>query len=83
MVSRTSEITELSKLGYFVAGALLPTLAYVGYNLSKKATVANDDDSNEGASSDDELQEQLGKPSSDPRGWGMRDCPYKVRFWGN
>mmetsp|Transcript_18737 Transcript_18737/g.26567 ORF Transcript_18737/g.26567 Transcript_18737/m.26567 type:complete len:191 (-) Transcript_18737:292-864(-) len=78
MMSTTSEITVLNKLGYFVAGALLPTLAYVGYNLSKKATVANDDDSNEGASSDDELQEQLGKPSSDPRGWGMRDCPYKM-----
>lgn len=70
------------KLGYFLAGALLPTLAYIflGFTKSKCSsndtadTVLYDDDS------DDDLHEQLGKPTSqDPREWGLRDSPYKVR----
>ncbi len=69
------------KLGYFLAGALIPALAYIFLGLSKSKSTSNNrtDTVLYDYDSDDDLQEQLGKPSKDPREWGMRDSPYKVR----
>jgi hypothetical protein len=70
------------KLSYFLAGALLPALAYILLGLTKGKCPSNDtaDSTLYDDDSDDDLQEQLGNPSSkDPREWGLRDCPYKVK----
>ena len=73
------------KLGYFLAGALIPALAYIFLGLSKSKSTSNSrtDTVLYDYDGDDDLQEQLGKPSKDPREWGMRDCPYKVRSFGS
>lgn len=73
------------KLGYFLAGALLPTLAYyilLGFTKSNYPSNDTADTALYDEDSDEDLHEQLGKPTSkDPREWGLRDSPYKVRLF--
>jgi hypothetical protein len=76
------------KVGYFLAGALLPTIAYLLRNPNQSetegdASCSEGEDDSEGEyddSSEDELQVALGAPSTDCKKWGMRDAPYKVGF---
>lgn len=72
---------ESSPLTYFLAGALLPTLAYVFLFRGKSSTseavtfdgLDNDDDDD---SSDDEFGADMS--SSPAKTWGMKDAPYKM-----
>jgi len=81
----SSDLT--SKLGCFLAGALLPTIAYFIVGSTKNANKSSrgdhnsKDDEDDEYDSEEELQTILGKrkPSMDPKQWGVRDAPYKVR----
>ena len=67
---------DSSPLAYFLAGALLPTLAYAllfrGKSSGSEAVTFDDDDD----SSDDEFGADMS--ASPAKTWGMKDAPYKM-----
>lgn len=77
--TRTTMTTtgDSSPLTYFLAGALLPTLAYVllfrGKSSGSEAVTFDDDDDD---SSDDEFGADMS--ASPAKTWGMKDAPYKM-----
>jgi len=87
----TSSVDLRAKMIYFVAGALLPTLAYIFMGRQQKfqgRSMGDDDDEeeddeceDEDDSSEESLTEALGPASSDCKSWGIRDAPYKVRIF--
>lgn len=68
---------------YFVAGALLPTIAFVLTRSGTKQVKRrrSDDDEESSSSDDDDDDEDLhGIETTGPSSqWGMMDSPYKVR----
>ena len=82
-MAATAESTASSPLAYFLAGMLVPTIAYFFLNRKGNDTGGNntssidlgeddwDDDSDDGAP----LPTGSNNPSSS---WGMMDAPYKM-----
>lgn len=71
--------TDPSPLTYFLAGAVLPTLAYVLLFRGKPSgfkAIAFDGFNDDDDSSDDEFGADMS--SSPAKAWGMKDAPYKM-----
>ena len=65
---------------YFVAGALLPTIAFVLTRSGTKQVKRRRSDEEESSSSSDDDDDLHGIETTGPSSqWGMMDCPYKVR----
>mmetsp|Transcript_8320 Transcript_8320/g.16926 ORF Transcript_8320/g.16926 Transcript_8320/m.16926 type:complete len:99 (-) Transcript_8320:209-505(-) len=63
-------------LAYFLAGVLVPTLAYVLFVRSGSETKSSNSDDDDDDSSDDEFGADMSE--SPASSWGMKDAPYKV-----
>lgn len=64
---------------YFLAGSLLPTLAFVMIeSFKKKKSDLNDPIPFEDSDDEDDGFEPTSPTSSDPSSWGIRDAPYKM-----
>jgi hypothetical protein len=78
--------SSFSPLYYFLAGALLPTIAYAFLQRNSKDTPtfefdeADDSVDEFQSSSEEDAFEPIDKSSVDPSKWGITDAPYKVRF---
>ena len=80
--------TSINPLYTFLAGALLPTIAFLLQHRSNKESekfvefVDENDDYGEESSSegDDGNNDDMFQPIDDPKKWGFADAPYKVSF---
>lgn len=78
---------KISNLCYFLAGTLLPTLAYAFLLRQKKrkrnSNTSSSDSEEDDDSSGDEFEPILMRvgDKDHPKSWGMADAPYKVGMY--
>jgi len=82
-LSSTDDATIQSPLVFFLAGALVPTLAWFllsSYGKSSRSNITpldGDDECDDDDDDSDVADTSVGGPSSK---WGYMDAPYKVRM---
>ena len=77
-MSFTDKVPADSPWTYFLAGTLLPSLAY--WFLLRRSNYAHDNDDDDDSEDEDLVGVPVDGPSSS---WGMRNAPYKMVFCVN